>query len=70
MADLLLDLRKPVVFVAAMRNLSETGGDGPRNLADALFASSRHKKVSLPRRDEPRGYTEPRVPRRYIPTPF
>lgn len=27
---------KPVVFVAAMRNLSETGPDGPRNLRDAI----------------------------------
>jgi L-asparaginase len=36
MADLLLHSRKPVVFVAAMRNLSETGADGPRNLADAV----------------------------------
>lgn len=36
LADLLLDTRKPVVFVAAMRNLSETGADGPRNLADAI----------------------------------
>lgn len=36
MADLLLDTKKPVVFTAAMRNLSETGADGPRNLADAI----------------------------------
>lgn len=36
MADLLLATTKPVVFVAAMRNLSETGADGPRNLADAV----------------------------------
>ena len=27
---------KPVVFVVAMRNLSETGADGPRNLSDAI----------------------------------
>jgi polyphosphate kinase 2 len=28
------------------------------------------KKIKLPERDHPGGYTEPRVPRRYIPTPF
>lgn len=39
MADLLLETRKPVVFVAAMRNLSETGADGPRNLLDAVRAA-------------------------------
>jgi L-asparaginase len=36
MAELLVDSFKPVVFVVAMRNLSETGADGPRNLADAV----------------------------------
>jgi L-asparaginase len=36
MAELLVDSDKPVVFVAAMRNLSETGADGPRNLVDAV----------------------------------
>jgi L-asparaginase len=36
MADLLLEIEKPVVFVAAMRNLSEAGPDGPRNLLDAV----------------------------------
>lgn len=36
MADLVIASDKPVVFVAAMRNLSEAGGDGPRNLADAI----------------------------------
>lgn len=39
MAHLLLTTTKPVVFVAAMRNLSETGADGPRNLADAVRAA-------------------------------
>jgi L-asparaginase len=36
MVDLLVATPKPVVFTAAMRNLSETGADGPRNLADAV----------------------------------
>lgn len=36
MVDLMVDTPKPVVFTAAMRNLSETGADGPRNLADAV----------------------------------
>lgn len=31
-----IDSDKPVVFVAAMRNLSESGPDGPRNLRDAI----------------------------------
>jgi polyphosphate kinase len=30
----------------------------------------RRKKVALPDRDQPDGYTEPDVPRRYIPTPY
>jgi L-asparaginase len=32
MADLLLDSEKPLVFTAAMRNNSEMGTDGPRNI--------------------------------------
>src|SRR5438477_12363184 len=32
MADLLLDPAKPLVFTAAMRNNSELGADGPRNI--------------------------------------
>lgn len=32
MADLLLDPVKPVIFTAAMRNNSEMGADGPRNI--------------------------------------
>src|SRR3954447_15759352 len=32
MADLLLSAAKPVVFTAAMRNNSELGADGPRNI--------------------------------------
>jgi L-asparaginase len=32
MADLLLDPGKPLVFTAAMRNNSELGADGPRNI--------------------------------------
>ncbi|MDQ3044387.1 MAG: asparaginase [Chloroflexota bacterium] len=33
--DLIVASPKPVVFVVAMRNLSEPGADGPRNLLDA-----------------------------------
>lgn len=36
MAQLLVNTVTPIVFTAAMRNLSETGADGPRNLADAI----------------------------------
>ena len=36
MADLVVASDKPVVFAVAMRNLSESGADGPRNLADAV----------------------------------
>jgi L-asparaginase len=36
MADLLLDPDKPLVFTAAMRNNSELGADGPRNLLAAV----------------------------------
>ena len=39
MADLLLSASKPIVFTAAMRNNSELGADGPRNiLASARVA--------------------------------
>jgi L-asparaginase len=42
MADLLLDPTKPLVFTAAMRNNSELGADGPRNiLASVRVASCR-----------------------------
>jgi len=34
--DLLLDHRKPVVIVGAMRNAGDPGWDGPRNLLDAV----------------------------------
>lgn len=36
MTELLSESGKPVVFVVAMRNLSEISADGPRNLADAV----------------------------------
>lgn len=36
MAELLSESDKPVVFVVAMRHLSEVSADGPRNLADAV----------------------------------
>lgn len=42
LAWMLNDTEKPIVFTAAMRNLSEAGPDGPRNLRDALqVAASR-----------------------------
>src|SRR5439155_22758160 len=40
MADLLLDLNKPLVFTAAMRNNSEIGADGPRNILAAVRVAS------------------------------
>ena len=40
MAELLVESDKPVVFVAAMRNLSELSPDGPRNLYDAVFIAA------------------------------
>lgn len=40
MAELLIESEKPVVFVAAMRNLSELGADGPRNLLDAVLVAA------------------------------
>lgn len=36
LAWMLNPTEKPIVFVAAMRNLSEIGPDGPRNLRDAI----------------------------------
>lgn len=45
MADLLVDTDKPVIFTVAMRNLSETGADGPRNLADAIKVAA-HPETS------------------------
>ena len=51
MADLLIDLPKPVVFTGAMRNSSELGYDGPANLAAAICTAtaenSRHKGVLI-----------------------
>jgi L-asparaginase len=40
MAELMVDSEKPVVFVAAMRNLSEISSDGPRNLLDAATVAA------------------------------
>lgn len=40
MAELLVESEKPVVFVAAMRNLSELGAEGPRNLLDAVSVAA------------------------------
>ncbi len=40
MADLLLDPVKPMVFTAAMRNNSELGADGPRNILAAVRVAS------------------------------
>jgi polyphosphate kinase len=39
-------------------------------LSQVPYEPVRRKKVALPDRDQPDGYTEPDVPRRYIPTPF
>ena len=39
-------------------------------LGQVPYEPIRRKKVTLPDRDKPEGYTEPSVPRRYIPTPF
>lgn len=40
LVDRLLDSNKPVVFVGAMRNASELGADGPRNLRDAITVAA------------------------------
>jgi L-asparaginase len=40
MADLLLDPKKPLVFTAAMRNNSEMGADGPRNVLASVRVAS------------------------------
>lgn len=40
LAELLVESDKPVVFVAAMRNLSELSPDGPRNLRDAVTVAA------------------------------
>ncbi len=42
LVDLVVRSEKPIVFVASMRNLSETGGDGPRNLLDAFRVAASH----------------------------
>jgi polyphosphate kinase len=39
-------------------------------LSQVPYQPVRRKKVPLPDRDQPDGYTEPDVPRRYIPTPY
>jgi polyphosphate kinase len=39
-------------------------------LSQVPYEPVRRKKVPLPDRDQPDGYTEPDVPRRYIPTPY
>lgn len=40
MADLLINAKKPLVFTAAMRNNSEMGADGPRNMLAAVRVAS------------------------------
>lgn len=40
MAELLIESEKPVVFVVAMRNLSQPGSDGPRNLLDSVSVAA------------------------------
>ncbi len=47
LAHLATNSDKPVVFVVAMRNLSEAGPDGPRNLRDAIRVAA--DKLSLGR---------------------
>jgi polyphosphate kinase len=39
-------------------------------LGQVPYEPIRRKKITLPGRDQPEGYTEPGVARRYIPTPF
>jgi polyphosphate kinase 2 len=39
-------------------------------LGQVPYERPHRKKITLPDRDHPRGYVEPAVPRRYIPTPF
>jgi L-asparaginase len=39
LVDLMLQSDKPVVFAVALRNISELGADGPRNLADAIHVA-------------------------------
>lgn len=43
LAWMLNGTEKPIVFVAAMRNLSEPGSDGPRNLRDAIRVAASSK---------------------------
>ncbi|MGZ4780007.1 MAG: asparaginase [Thermoanaerobaculia bacterium] len=54
--DLLVDSEKPVVFTGAMRNASDAGFDGPRNLAAAVRiaveSSSRGRGTLLAMNDE------------------
>jgi len=40
LVDLVVQSDKPVVFAVAMRNLSELGADGPRNLLDAVLVAA------------------------------
>jgi L-asparaginase len=46
LVDLVLKSDKPVVFAVAMRNLSELGADGPRNLLDAVTVAASSKSRS------------------------
>jgi hypothetical protein len=39
-------------------------------LGQVPYEPLHQKKIKLPDRGHPRGYTEPREPRRYIPTQF
>jgi L-asparaginase len=40
LVDLMLQSEKPVMFAVALRNISELGADGPRNLTDAIFVAA------------------------------
>jgi hypothetical protein len=39
-------------------------------LSQVPYKPLAHRDITLPKRQRPRGYTEPDLPLRYIPTPF
>lgn len=45
MVDLATRTEKPIVFTAAMRNMSDAGADGPRNLTDAVLVATHPASV-------------------------
>lgn len=46
LSHMMVNRDKPVVFVAAMRNLSETSPDGPRNLRDAIRIAAHESSIA------------------------